>query len=94
MPAPVYSNIVNVRVSPVELIMDFGCIVPDGPGPFAPPVGFDPAVRIIMSAQGIRKFAEMLSTAADTYDAQRKQDAQQDSVIAIESPIQKTAQQG
>jgi hypothetical protein len=94
MPAPVYSNIVNVRVSAAELILDFGLIVPDSPGPVTPPIAFDPSARIIMSTQGIRKFAEMLSVAADNYEMQKKQLEQQDNPTVVSAPIHKTAKQG
>jgi hypothetical protein len=64
-PNPIYSNIVNIRMSDAELILDFGCVVPD---PSAPgPVEFVPAIRVIMAIQGIQPLAEMLTKASAAY---------------------------
>jgi hypothetical protein len=69
-PSPVYANIINIRMSEAELILDFGCIVPEGS--INGPVEFTPTVRVIMAIQGIHNLAEMLTRAAAAYAQKSK----------------------
>lgn len=64
----VYANIVNVRTTPAELVLDFGCIIGDGE-----PVGdsvpeFEPDVRVIISVTATKKLGEMLLKAAKDHE--------------------------
>ncbi len=50
MPEPqttLYANVINVRVTPQEFVLDFGSFFPDGPQQGVP-ADFKPAVRVVM----------------------------------------------
>jgi hypothetical protein len=62
----VYSNIMNVRVTPLELVLEFGTFFPEGPAP--PAVGpreFNPELRVVMNAGALSQLIEGLSKAAE-----------------------------
>ena len=95
MPNPIYSNIVGIRMSEAELVLDFGCIVPTTPDPSTPqaPVEFDPIVRVIMAINGIHNFADMLNRAATAYAERVKQGHSAMGAVWIDEGTQKTASQ-
>lgn len=59
---PIYANIVKVRASATELIIEFGCFIPDTDSekPQISPEDVEPSVRVILGIQGARPLADML----------------------------------
>lgn len=92
MQSPIYSNILNIRMSEAEVVLDFGCIVADAP--LTPPVQFDPSVRVIMTIQAIHSLADMFTRAAKAYEEKISSGQQAVPQIWAENPTQKTASQG
>jgi hypothetical protein len=62
----IYANVVTVRATSSELILDFGVVV-DPPEEIAGPAELDPDVRVILAADAIPKLAELLKNAAAIY---------------------------
>lgn len=59
----IYANVVTVRATTSELILDFGCVV-DPPEDMSGPAAFDPDIRIILAASAMQKLGELLVSAA------------------------------
>lgn len=59
-----YANVVTVRATTSELILDFGCVV-DPPENISGPANFNPDVRIILSVDATRKLGELFLKAAN-----------------------------
>jgi hypothetical protein len=58
-----YANVVTVRTTTSELILDFGIVV-DPPENMAGPADFTPDIRVILAASATRKLGELLINAA------------------------------
>lgn len=55
----VYANVVSVRTTSTELILDFGVVV-DPPGNLEGPMNFTPSTRVILSVNAARRLSELL----------------------------------
>jgi hypothetical protein len=88
---PIYSNIVNVRISETELILDFGCIIPEAGETLVPPISFEPTVRVILAVKGTRPLADMLMQASHAQEIVKTQPAELGHEVA--DAISKTASQ-
>lgn len=62
-----YSNLINCKVTPTELIFEFSSYFPDRPN-IAPPADLKPDVRIVMNAN----ILEQLASYFNQIVAQRK----------------------
>jgi hypothetical protein len=58
-----YANIVNFRVTPSELVLEFGNFFPDRPN-VGPPQDFKPDIRIVLSVTSLPGLAEAFKNAA------------------------------
>lgn len=65
-PNTVYANIVNVRATTSELILEFGFVLPEVGTQHS--VKFDPTIRVVLSIQAARPFAEHLIKAAQAQE--------------------------
>jgi hypothetical protein len=63
MAQTVYANVVNVKLSGQEMLLEFGALFPEtAPAPGAP-VMFEPEVRVVMTISGLKPYAEALQNA-------------------------------
>lgn len=67
-PRTVYANTVNIRVTPRELVFEFGAHFPDRPNQ-APPSDYQPEVRVVLLGNTLQGIANVLNQAL----AQRQQ---------------------
>ncbi len=58
-----FANIINFRVTPTELVLEFGSFFPDRPN-VAPPADFKPDVRVVLNAASIPGLIQALTNAA------------------------------
>jgi len=63
----IYANVVNVRATSSELMMDFGYVV-SPPENAAGPQELVPEVRVIMTVNAARKFGQILLKIAQQQD--------------------------
>jgi len=63
MAQTVYSNVVNVKLSGQEMILEFGALFPEAPLVPGAPVKFDPEVRVVWTLAGLKPLTEALQTA-------------------------------
>jgi hypothetical protein len=54
-----YANIVNVRVTGNDVVLEFGSFVPDGDRQF-PPKGHQPDVRVVIAREVVAPLIEIL----------------------------------
>jgi hypothetical protein len=88
-PVTIYSNIVNIRTTPSEVIMEFGTSFPDtateqGKEMSGPPQ-FSPEARVVMAVSVLPSLAEFFTKAAEKH----KQELQQASAGANTPSIKK-----
>ena len=77
--ATIYANVVNVRATPKELILEFGVHFPVSPGATPPDLAnFVPEVRVVMQADALLQLAEAFTSAAKQHRASQ-----------VQAPIQK-----
>jgi hypothetical protein len=62
-PNPVYSNIINLKLTPNELVLDFGAHFPDSPPKPGEKIEFTPAARIIMPTASLEAIHAALGQA-------------------------------
>ncbi len=87
-PPTFYSNVVNVRTTPNELILEFGAIFPEGPMTPGKPIDFDPEVRVVLTLSALKVISDVLSKAMAQVEQAQKQAA------ALESqPVRNTSKQ-
>lgn len=91
----IYSNVVNLRLSEVELVLEFGLTVPGTPGNSPRPghTAFDPTARVIMSIQALKPLADMLVKAVDAQEKQQQEGHQQEQ-LREQGDASNTASQG
>jgi len=63
MAQTVYANVVNVKLSGQEMILEFGALFPEAPSVPGAPIRFDPEVRIVWTLAGLKPLAEALQNA-------------------------------
>jgi len=63
MAQTVYANVVNVKLSGQEMILEFGAVFPDAPPVPGAPVLFDPEVRVVWTVAALKPFTEALQNA-------------------------------
>lgn len=63
MAQTVYSNVINVKISGQEMLLEFGAIFPEAPPVPGAPLAFDPEVRVVMSLAGLKPYIEALQNA-------------------------------
>lgn len=85
-PQTVYANIVNVKTTLTELVLDFGFVIEQSEQQSASPVQFEPACRVVMAAGVARAFGELLIKAASqqstTHSARHEGPSQQEGVTS------------
>jgi hypothetical protein len=59
-PPTVYANVVNIRATQTELILDFGVQIDATVGDQPGPTNFEPEVRVILAAGATRNLGEYL----------------------------------
>lgn len=59
-----YANVVNLRTTPTELVLEFGSFFPDMPN-ISPPSDYKPDVRVVMNIAVLQGFADALKKAAE-----------------------------
>ena len=68
-----YANIVNFRLTPGELVLEFGNFFPDRPN-IGPPQDFKPDIRVVMNVTSLQGLAEAFKNAvAQQQQAQQMQ---------------------
>lgn len=65
----IYSNIMNVRTTPAELVFEFGSHFPEKPD-LAPPNQFEADVRIVLPIQALARLLDALTKAVKDNAAQ------------------------
>jgi len=65
----------NIRVTAMELVLEFGNFFPDRPGPAVPPSDYKPDIRVVMNISAM----EALMTTLQQANAQRQASATQPS---------------
>jgi hypothetical protein len=63
MAQTVYSNVVNIRLSGQEMVLEFGAVFPDAPPVPGKPVQFEPDIRVVMGLSGLKPYVEALENA-------------------------------
>jgi hypothetical protein len=64
MAQTVYSNVVNVKLSGQEMILEFGAVFPEAFSASGVVVNsFNPEVRVVMALSGLKPYAEALQNA-------------------------------
>jgi hypothetical protein len=66
-PNTTYANVVNVRSTPTELVLDFGLVM-EGEQPPGQLEQLEPEVRVIMSIAAARRFGEALLHASEEHE--------------------------
>jgi Protein of unknown function (DUF3467) len=62
-PPTFYANVTNLKITPNEMVFEFGATFPESaPAPGAPLI-FDPAVRVVLSVATLPSFAHALQQA-------------------------------
>lgn len=64
MSSTVYANVVNLRTTPAELVLEFGSFFPNRPNT-SPPSNYEPDVRVVMNIAVLRGLADALKKAAE-----------------------------
>lgn len=78
-----YSNVVNVRLSGQEMVLEFGAFFPDAPPIAGKPIEFEPDVRVVMTLAGLKPYVEALQNALKALEQAKAQEE-----IAHSSPGQ------
>ena len=64
-PITIYSNIVQVRITPVELVLEFGTFFPESvPPPTVGPKDFVAEARVVMHINALEQLTNALMTAS------------------------------
>jgi len=84
-PATYYSNIVNLKTTPAELVFEFGAVFPEKP-PMGAPVEFEPDVRVVLSVQALQILSQALQNAI-----QQVAELQKQNVPPQSEPLKKTS---
>jgi len=64
-----YANVVGVRTTPTELLLQFGCIFGASPADNSiGPENVTPSVSLVLPVGSIRHLVEVLTKAADAHD--------------------------
>jgi hypothetical protein len=74
MPEPptFYANVTNLKITPTEMVFEFGATFPESaPAPGAPQK-FEPAVRVVLSVAGLQAFAQALQQAVSQVEKARQ----------------------
>lgn len=54
----IFANILNIRITPTELVLEFGSFFPDRPpvggGPVGPPSDYKPEIRVVLNKDVLR----------------------------------------
>jgi hypothetical protein len=58
-----FAKIVNFRLTPTELVLEFGSFFPDRPN-VAPPADFKPDIRVVLNAGALPGLVQALTNAA------------------------------
>ena len=64
----VYANILNIRLTPNELVLEFGAHFPDGPAKAGEKISFPPNARIIMPAGSVESLHQAIGQALKIRD--------------------------
>ena len=65
-PITIYSNIMQVRITPAELVLEFGVFFPDSGSPPQPgPKDFTPEARVVMQVAALEQLKEALLKASE-----------------------------
>jgi hypothetical protein len=59
----VFANLINFRITPTELVLEFSSFFPDRPG-VAPPADLKPEVRIVLNVNVLDGLVDALSKIA------------------------------
>ncbi len=64
----IFANVLNIRLTPTELVLEFGSFFPDrmpvGAGAVGPPSDYKPEVRVVLNKAVLPNMAEGLTKAA------------------------------
>ncbi len=66
-----YANVVNFKVTPAEIVLEFGNNFPERPTVGVPP-GYQPDIRIVLAAPALPGLAAAFQQAANQQAAQVK----------------------
>ena len=82
MPSPrtFYSNVVNVKTTPSELVIEFGSVFPEVPLPPGKPITFDPEVRVVLNVSAVKVLSDVLLKANTQMEQEHKTSPQQESL--------------
>jgi hypothetical protein len=70
IPATVYANVIGLKVTPNELVLEFGSFFPDRPN-VGPPSDYKPELRVVLNATVLDGLLNGLQTAASQRKAQQ-----------------------
>lgn len=63
-----YSNIINLKMTPSEIVLEFGMHFPDGPPKPGEKISFDPVTRIVLPAAALDGLMSAINLAAAKRD--------------------------
>lgn len=72
-PPTIYANIVNIRTTQTELILEFGVQIDAGPGDKPEPQNFEPEVRVVLAVGAMRSLGEYMLRTAQKHEAQQQE---------------------
>ena len=73
-PVPVYSNVVNLRTTPTELVLDFGTFFAESSqAAQVGPKDFNPEVTVVMHISALAQLIQAFSRAAEAHKAALEQ---------------------
>lgn len=64
----IYSNVINIRLTPGEFVLEFGAHFPDRPG-HTPPSDYRPEMRVVLPAPAIQGMLQALNQAVQQLQA-------------------------
>lgn len=59
----IFSNVMNIRLTQSELVLEFGSFFPEGPRPTAPPSDYKPDARVVMNISAAQALMAALTQA-------------------------------
>jgi hypothetical protein len=68
----VYANVVNLRTTQTDLVLEFGSFFPDRVGQFGPPSDYKPEIRVVMNIAALEVLVKSLQQAQQQQQQQVK----------------------
>jgi hypothetical protein len=90
MNSPVYANVVGIRTTPAELILQFGCAFGAPSQPIVGPENITPSVSLVLPIGSLPSLVELLTKAADEHNKAMRDLNAAPSLVVSETKIPNT----